>query len=126
MKRTICIAAAAAIAALAVPAVSSANDDDIRQAGECTGGSSSKIKVKPDDGGLEVEFEVDQNQNGVPWKVKIKDGSNVVVRQTARTHAPSGSFSIERRISDQAGTDTITATARNKQGGERCAARVSI
>ena len=82
--------------------------------------------MKPDDGGLEVEFEVDQNRNDVKWKVKIKDNSDLVYKGSARTHAPSGSFSIERRIANRAGTDAITGIARNKQSGERCAARVSI
>ena len=126
MKRSIWITAAAAVAVLALPAASPASDDDVRNAGQCTGGSSSKIKVKPDDGGLEVEFEVDQNQNGVQWKVKLKDNSDVVFRGSARTHAPSGSFSIERRIANQSGTDAITGIARDKQSGERCVARVSI
>jgi hypothetical protein len=126
MMRSTWISAVAAVAALALPATSPASDDDIRHAGECTGGSTSKIKVKPDDGGLEVEFEVDQNRNGVKWKAKIKDNSDVVFRGSARTHAPSGSFSIERRIANRAGTDTITGIARNKHSGERCVARVSI
>jgi hypothetical protein len=119
-----CVAAAAA--ALALPASSPANDDDIERAGQCTGSTRSEIKVKPDDGRLEVEFEVDQNRSGVPWKVKIKDNGNVVVRETARTAGPSGSFSIERKIADAAGTDQITGIARNKRSGERCAAKVSV
>jgi hypothetical protein len=126
MRRSIWISAAAAVAALMLPAASPASDDDIRQGGECTGGSSSKIKVKPDDGRLEVEFEVDQNRNGVKWKVRIKDNSDVVFRGSARTHSPSGSFSIERRIANRPGTDAITGIARNKRSGERCAAKVRI
>ena len=39
--------------------------DAKRVAGKCTGNSTSKLKVKPDNGGLETEFEVDQNRNGV-------------------------------------------------------------
>jgi hypothetical protein len=126
MRRSIWISAAAAVTALILPAASPASDDDIRRGGECTGGSSSKIKVKPDDGRLEVEFEVDQNRNGVKWKVRIKDNSDVVFRGSARTHAPSGSFSIERRIANRPGTDAITGIARNKRSGERCAAKVRI
>ena len=117
---------AAAIAAIAIPATAPASDDDVERAGQCTGGTTARIKAKPDDGRLEVEFEVDQNRNGVPWKVKLKDNGDVVVRDTVRTHAPSGSFSLERKIADRSGTDQITGIARNKQSGERCAAKVSI
>jgi len=126
MKRSTLIAALAAVTSLALPGASPASDDDVRHTGECTGGSTAKIKVKPDDGGLEAEFEVDQNRNGAKWKVKIKDNSEVVFRGSATTQAPSGSFSIERRIPNRPGTDTITGIARNRQSGERCAAKVSI
>ena len=126
MRRATWIAAAAALVAIAVPSAATASDDDVRRSGECTGASSVKIKAKPDDGQLEVELEVDQNRNGQPWKVKIKDDGDVVVRDSARTHGPSGSFSIERRIPDRAGTDTIVGSARNKRSGERCVARVNI
>jgi flagellar hook assembly protein FlgD len=126
MKRSIWISAAGTIAALALPAASPASDDDKRRVGQCTGASTSKIKVKPDDGRLEVEFEVDQNKNNRKWRVKIKDNSNVVVRGTARTKAPSGSFSFERRIANLPGTHKIKGVARNKRSGERCTAKVNI
>lgn len=127
MKRSTTILAAAALsAALAVPAIASASKADIRNTGKCSASSTSKIKVKPRDGRLEVEFEVDQNRNGVKWKVKLKDNSKVVFRGKARTRAPSGSFSIERRLDDRPGKDAIAGIARNPASGERCVAKVSI
>jgi hypothetical protein len=126
VRKIIWIATAAATAAFGLPAAAPASEDDIRRRGECSGGSSSKIRVKPDDGGLEVEFEIDQNRNGVRWKVKIKDNSEVVIRDSARTKPPSGSFSFERRIPNRSGTDNIVGIARNKRSGERCVAKVSI
>jgi hypothetical protein len=128
MKRTIgALAGFLAVGALAIPGGASASDDDeIRNAGQCTGGTSSEIKVKPDDGRLEVEFEVDQNQTGDRWKVKLKDNGDVVFKGSAVTGGRSGSFSIEKKIPNRSGTDTIRGTARNTDGGERCAAKVSI
>ena len=126
MKRTIAISTALAVAALALPASAPANDSEIRRAGECTGGSTSKIKVKPDDGRLEVEFEVDQNRNDQRWRVRMVDNGILVFEGTRRTQAPSGSFSVERRIDNLPGTDSIRARARNPKTGERCLARVSI
>jgi hypothetical protein len=116
----------ATVLAALVPSAVSASDGDIRNAGECTGSSSSKIKVKPDDGRIEVEFEVDQNVNGQKWKVKLKNGSDVVFKGVATTKAPSGSFSIERKITDRAGADQIKAVARSKSSGEQCSAAASI
>jgi hypothetical protein len=128
MKRPL-TASVIAIAALAAPAaaISSGSDDaEVREAGRCSDASSSKIKVKEDDGRLEVEFEVDQNVNGDTWKVKFKDGSDVVFKGTARTKAPSGSFSIERKIDDLPGTDDVVAVGNNRSTGERCVADASL
>lgn len=125
MKKLGVALVATALAALAAPGLSAAGDD-VRKAGKCSGSSTSKIKAKARDGRLEVEFEVDQNRNGVPWKVKIKDNGNVQFRGTATTRPPSGSFSVERRIGDQPGADAIKGIGRNPATGERCVADLTI
>ena len=125
-RRTITSLSAATVAlALAAPAASASNDD-VRSVGSCTGKSSTKIKAKPRDGRLEVEFEVDQNRNGVKWKVRLKDNGKRVFRGRARTKAPSGSFSLERRIPDLRGTDAVTGIGKNPATGERCVAKLKI
>ena len=100
---------------------------EVRHAGTCTVRSTSKIKIKEEDGGrLEVEFEVDQNRNGQKWGVVLRRNGTVVVRTSARTRAPSGSFSVERLIGGTAGSDTVTGVARNTASGETCTARVVL
>jgi hypothetical protein len=125
MKKLGIATALVSLAAVAAPGVASAGDD-VRSAGKCSGASTSKIKAKARDGKLEVEFEVDQNKNGVPWKVKIKDNGDVQFRGTVKTKAPSGSFSIETKIADQPGADSIKGIGRNEQTGERCVAEGKI
>ncbi|MBK5117004.1 MAG: hypothetical protein JJE23_08820 [Thermoleophilia bacterium] len=127
MKRKILIplTTATAAMALAVP-TALAKGDDVRSTGTCTGSSSSKIKAKARDGRLEVEFEVDQNRNGVKWKVRLKDNGKRVFRGNARTKAPSGSFSVERKIRDLSGTDRIKGIGKNPATGERCVAKLKI
>lgn len=93
--------------------------------GTCSGSSTAKLKVKPDDGRLETEFEVDQNRNGVRWKVTIRRNGRVAVSTHARTKAPSGSFSLNRRLSNGAGKDRISARA-TSPSGEVCRASLSI
>jgi hypothetical protein len=98
---------------------------ETRVAGSCTGGSSAKLKAKPDDGRLEAEFEVDQNRNGVTWRVVIRRNGAAAVNTRATTRAPSGSFSVERRITDGSGSDRITARATSPTG-EVCTARLTV
>jgi hypothetical protein len=128
MKRRIVTVIAALLALTASSAAFAAggDEDEVENAGKCSGSSSSELKAKPDDGRLEVEFEVDQNKSGQEWRVKIKDNSELVFRDTATTRGPSGSFSVERKIRDRSGKDAIKGVARNKSTNERCSASVTI
>ena len=70
--------------------------------GTCTGKSTSKLKLSAENGRIEIEFEVDQNRNGVKWNVVlIREG--VRVAQLARvTWPPSGSFEAHRIVANPA------------------------
>jgi hypothetical protein len=92
----------------------------VRTAGHCTGSTVWKLKTKADDGLLQTEFEVDSNRVGQTWSVAINDNGVRVFTGSRRTTAPSGSFSVERRIADRAGADRLTAVASNARTGERC------
>jgi hypothetical protein len=109
-----------AIAALAlVPAAASAKhggDRGVRVAGTCGHGATSQLKLKNDGGVIEVEFEVDQNRVGKRWHVTLVRDGKVVYRGQRTTAAPSGSFSVERRIRNLAGADRITARGAGPNG----------
>lgn len=94
--------------------------------GRCSGQTDWKLKVKPDDGRLEFEFEVDQNVNGQSWNVRIKQNGSRIFTGSRVTHAPSGSFELRRRPSDSAGTDLFVARATNPSTGETCEGRIGI
>src|SRR4051794_31112537 len=91
-------------------------DGDASARGSCTKSSSAKLKVKPDDGRLEAEFEVDQNRNGVRWRVTLSRNGKRVAATTATTRAPSGSFEVRRRLANGAGSDPITPRATSPSG----------
>lgn len=92
------------------------DDDRVERSGRCSGTARWDLKVKSDDGGLEVEGEVDSNVNGQTWSWRIVHNGSVSARGTATTRGPSGSFSVERHITDLAGTDHVTfAASRNGQ-----------
>ena len=120
-------AAAAAALPLAAPTAAHASGkggDEIRTSGSCTNGGTWKLKAKTDDGGLEVEFEVDTNRPGQAFTVRVTDNGAQAFRGSRTTRPPSGSFEVERHIADRAGTDTIVATA--TRSGNRCTGRLSI
>ena len=119
--RRIVSLAIAVLVALVVMAPAAAKDGDVLVRGTCTGPSSSKLKLGEEDGRIEVEFEVDQNRNGVRWTVVLRRPTSVVARATAVTRGPSGSFELRRVVGNQAGDDRITARA-TRASGEVCRA----
>ena len=114
---------------LAAAPVSFAKDGDVLVRGTCTSASASKLKLSLEDGGIEVEFEVDQNRNGVRWSVVLRrivsGGAPVVARGTRITRAPSGSFEFRRVLANRAGKDRIRAVA-TRSSGEVCRATAAI
>ncbi|HEY5941300.1 MAG TPA: hypothetical protein VIT89_00370 [Solirubrobacterales bacterium] len=125
-KRTLIIGIATTLAALVpLAAIAAANDADVRQGGSCTGSTSAKIKLSPEDGGIETEFEVDQNRTGVTWKVTLRRNGKVAARTQATTAGRSGSFEVRRVLADGQGSDSISARAVSPSG-EVCTAGASI
>ncbi len=124
-KRALTIGIATALLVLVPLAAAMANDADVRRGGSCTGNTSAKIKLSPEDGGIETEFEVDQNRNGVTWKVVLRHNGKVAARTQATTKGQSGSFEIRRVLADGQGSDSISARA-TSPSGEVCTASASI
>jgi hypothetical protein len=103
----------------------SAKEGDVRVRGTCTGSATAKLKLSEEDGRMEVEFEVDQNRNGVRWQVALfRNGQRFALTQ-ATTRAPSGSFEVRRLTTDGAGGDTIRARAVSP-AGQVCTAQATF
>ena len=119
MKR---IVVGVAIAALAlVPAsVAGAKDGDVIREGSCSGSSDWKLKLSPENGRIEVEYEIDQNQTGDDWRVTLKLNGERFFRGIRTTAGPSGSFEVNRRIDNGPGDELVTARARNLTTDELC------
>lgn len=116
--RTVVLALGAGLVLLGAHSPAVAGDDRVERTGACSEGARWDLKVKTDDGRLEVEGEVDSNQNGQDWSWKFRHNGSVSARGTATTAGPSGSFSVERRLVDLQGTDKIVFVARHD--GETC------
>jgi hypothetical protein len=124
VRQIITVLVAVLGASLVLAAAAGAKDGDVLRAGTCTQASTSKLKLGPEDGGIEVEFEVDQNRNGVRWKVVVVRNGSVVASRTRVTRGPSGSFELELVTRNVSGTDRFVARA--TRAGETCTARAAI
>jgi hypothetical protein len=123
--RVTAVAAAvvAAVSAFVPAALAKNGDPQVR--GTCTASSTTKLKLKNENGRIEVEFEVDQNRNGVPWRVTLRRNGTSLASMTAVTRAPSGSFTVHRVIANAPGADRVNATA-TSPSGERCTTRATF
>lgn len=102
-----------------------AKDGDVLVAGRCTGASTSKLKLSEENGRIEVEFEVDQNRNGVRWTVVLSRDGRRIARLARTTRPPSGSFEARIVTANRAGADVISGRAVSP-AGEVCRARATF
>jgi hypothetical protein len=103
-----------------------AKDGRVERRGSCSGTTDWKLKLQPEDGRIEAEFEVDSNRVGQVWSVAISDNGVRVFTGSRTTSAPSGSFEVERVIANRAGADHVVASARNTRTGETCSGRLTF
>lgn len=104
----------AAGALLATPA--SARDGDVVVRKAC-GSVAQKLKLSLEDGGTEVEYELDQNRAGRVWDVRVTRNGSTVASVARTTRAPSGSFEV-RTLGAAGGTWRVVAIQRG--AGTRC------
>jgi hypothetical protein len=126
MKRIIAAALAGSLALVVPAGVAVAGNNDVIQQGSCSGSSDWKLKLSPEDNGIEAEFEVDQNVSGDRWRVRIRHDGDLAFRGTRTTGGASGSFEVRIVENDNSGTDNFRARARNVSTGEVCVGTAAI
>jgi hypothetical protein len=113
-------AAILVLTGLAAPALASpgsshggshGGDDGGRRSGTCGHGVGWTLKAKHDDGRIEVEGEIDSDHAGQKWHWTFRHNGSVSAHGSKRTSGRSGSFEVERRMSDLAGTDHFVLRA---------------
>ena len=128
MHRIVRVALAGAIAGTLVggAAPAFAKDGDVIRTGSCSGSTDWKLKLSPEDGKIEVEYEVDSNKVGQNWRVKLFENGDRIFRGTKTTQGASGSFTVRTLAKNTAGSDSFRAHARNLATGETCGGAASI
>ncbi len=127
MRRVIATAVIAALAFTMIGgSVASAASADVLRKGSCSDASHWKLKLSPENGRIEADFEVDQNVTGDVWRVRMLHNGSVFFRGTRVTKGASGSFEVRKLVNDAGGTDGFVAKARNTSTGETCRGTASI
>jgi hypothetical protein len=126
MKKRFVFALVTAFVLLVPAGIASAGQNDVIREGSCADASDWKLKVSPEDGRLEVEFEVDQNVSGNRWRVSIRHDGDLAFRGIRTTRGASGSFEVRIVENDAAGPDTFSARARNLSTDEVCMGRATL
>jgi hypothetical protein len=91
LRRTTRLAIAAVVGAvlLAAAPAAHAKEADVIRRSACSGSSDWKFKASPEDGRIEVEFEVDSNVNGQAWRVLIWLDGDRIFAGTRTTRPPA-------------------------------------
>jgi hypothetical protein len=121
---SIVVAFAALAAASSAPAKGGATE--VIKRGSCSGSATWKLKAKHDDGAIETEFEVDQNVAGKRWRVAIRQNGVRRFVGIRTTKAPSGSFTVHRRLDNKPGSDRIVGKATALATGQTCRGALTI
>ena len=119
-------AAAIAVGGAGAAAAQGGSGGDVRAAGSCSAGTVWKMKAKPDNGKIQLEAEVDSNHVGQVWDWTIKHNGNTSAKGSSTTHGASGSFTVQRRMSNRAGTDHFVFRAERRATGDVCRGTISL
>ena len=124
--RTALVALVALVVLLAAQPVGAAPaaDDDVRVVGVCGGRSTATLRVKVDDGRLEVRFGVERARAG-RWTMVLVHERRVAWRGSALSRRGSRSFEVRRSLRDLAGADAVVARAWGP-GGVTCRAAATV
>lgn len=114
------VVAALTVGVLAAAPAAQAKDGDVIERGSCSGTSDWKLKLSPENGRIEVEFQVDQNLVGDVWRVRIRHDGELAFRGKETTGGASGSITVRIVEDDLAGADRFVGKARNLSTDEVC------
>jgi hypothetical protein len=114
------------LAAMAPATASHGGGGAVRTHGGCGGPAVWNLKAKPDNGRIELEAEVDSNHVGQVWDWTITHDGSTSARGSSTTHGASGSFTVQRRMSNKAGTDRFVFRAERRATGDVCRGTISL
>lgn len=98
---------------------------DVSAAGVCGRGATASLRLRADDGQIELRFRLRQRSGRGAWRIAIVHEQRVSSRATKRTTRSDDSFELRRRLVDLRGSDTVTVHAWGP-GGLGCRASATL
>ncbi len=108
----------AVLAILGSPALH-AKDGDVVRRGQCADGVKTKLTASPENGQIEVEYELDDAAPGELWRVILRKNGKVILRTSQRTNGV-GDLEVRKVTPNTSGADRIEAVAKRQGGGTTC------
>ena len=93
--------------------------------GSCSGQADWKLKVAPENGRLQVEFEVQHATPGDHWQVRIKENGSPLL-SIGKVVRADGSFDVKHRANNTTGPDRFVAKATDALSRETCVGTVTF
>ncbi|MCZ4499073.1 MAG: hypothetical protein JWQ74_1626 [Marmoricola sp.] len=125
MNKKYALATAGIATALVVPAsllVASPAQAGIDRSGRCAG-VEYELGVDRENGGFEVEADIDDARAGSKWRMSIRHEGTVIYK-AVRTADREGDISVDRFRKNTAGKDTFLLTVKQMSSGKTCSARI--
>ncbi len=114
-----------AIAPMTAAGASANPQPRVARHGSCSAQADWKLKVAPENGRLQVEFEVQHATAGDHWQVTIKENGSQIL-SSGKVVRPDGSFDVKHRANNTSGPDRFVARATNASSGESCVGKVTF
>jgi hypothetical protein len=116
LARRLLILLVAVCVTLALPLAASADDGDddrreVRRAAVCTGSSEAELRLRAEDGEIEVRFEIDARGTRSTWTVVLLHERRIAFRGKLSKRGRSGGLELRRVVDDWFGKDEFVVRA---------------
>jgi hypothetical protein len=124
------VLALALLLALALPRLAGADDGDgngerreVRREATCTGSSEAELRVRAEDGRIEVRFEIETRRPRSTWRIVLLHERRIAFR--GELHTRGGDAELRRVVKDWFGEDELVVRASGPRA-ETCRASAVI
>jgi hypothetical protein len=125
--RQLVVAVVAALSLCSAAPAAGGDDDrlELDVPGTCTGKSTSRLRVRAEDGRIRIEFRLNPRPRSGLWQVVVLHERRIVARVTVRAAGGGERIELRRTVPDWFGTDTFVLRATGPRN-ETCRASATV